>query len=242
MFYTPDIATSRFLSEEESQHAIKSLRLQAGSQIELVDGNGGFYMAEIVSPHAKRCEVRILEKRVELQKRNGYIHLAIAPTKNIERFEWFVEKATEIGIDEITPVICRFSERKIVKRERLVKIAVSAMKQSLKAYLPKINEQCTFDELILRRKNIIQCHCFIAHCHDGREKKRLSSLSLSHPTAFVLIGPEGDFSPDEVEQAVKSGFTSVSLGESRLRTETAGVVACHAMNLLCEKREIISQV
>ena len=237
MFYTPNAETSPFLPEEESQHAIKSLRLQAGSRVELVDGNGGFYVAEIVSPHPKRCEVRILEKRLELHKRNGYIHIAIAPTKNIERLEWFVEKATEIGIDEITPVICRFSERKIVKRERLVKIAVSAMKQSLKAYLPKINEQCSFDELIYCSENLTQCQRFIAHCQDGychdkQEKKRLSSLSLSHLEALVMIGPEGDFSLDEVVQAVKAGFTPVSLGESRLRTETAGIVACHTMNLL----------
>ena len=233
MFYTPDIETLLFLPEEESQHAIKSLRLQAGSRIELIDGNGVFYVAEIVSPHPKRCEVRILEKRLEFHKRNGHIHIAIAPTKNIERLEWFVEKATEIGIDEITPIICRFSERKIVKRERLVKIAVSAMKQSLKACLPKINEQCTFDELIRRSENLTQCQRFIAHCHNDRqEKKRLSSLSLSQPEALVLIGPEGDFSLDEVTQAVKAGFMPVSLGESRLRTETAGIVACHTMNLL----------
>jgi len=229
MFYTPDIQTSLFLPEEESQHAVKVLRLQTGDRIELIDGKGGYYKAEIIVPHHKRCEVRILETLTEFQKRPSHLHIAIAPTKSIERLEWFAEKATEIGIDEITPVICRFSERKIIKRDRLEKILISAMKQSLKAYLPKLNEQCTFEQFIKRADSEQR---FIAHCHDENNKKTLSSLYVPQKNTTILIGPEGDFSPEEVEIALKKGFLPVSLGESRLRTETAGVVACHTVNLL----------
>ena len=229
MFYTPDIETSLFLPEEESQHAVKVLRLQAGDRIELIDGKGGYYKAEIVFPHHKRCEVQILEKQTEFQKRPHHLHIAIAPTKNIERFEWFAEKATEIGIDEITPVTCRFSERKTIKHDRLEKILISAMKQSLKAWLPKLNEQYTFDEF-LKRTDLGQR--FIAHCYDEKTKKLLSSLYIPQQNATILIGPEGDFSPEEVEKALKAGFIPVSLGESRLRTETAGVVACCVVNCL----------
>ena len=229
MFYTPDIETSPFLPEEESQHAVKVLRLQAGDRVELIDGKGGYYKAEIIFPHHKRCEIQILEKQTEFQKRPHHLHIAIAPTKNIERLEWFAEKATEIGIDEITPVICRFSERKIIKHDRLEKILISAMKQSMKAYLPKLNEQCTFDEF-LKRTDLGQR--LIAHCYDEGTKKLLSSLYTPKQNVTILIGPEGDFSPEEVEKALKTGFIPVSLGESRLRTETAGVVACCVVNCL----------
>ncbi len=231
MFYAPDIDNSFILPEEESQHAVKVLRLQSGDHIELVDGKGGYYKAEIVLPHHKRCEIRILEKQSEFHKRPYRLHIAIAPTKNIERLEWFAEKVTEIGIDEITPVICQFSERKIVKQERLEKILISAMKQSLKAYLPQLNEQCTFDEFLKRTE---PGQCFIAHCYDGQTKKNLSSAYIPRQNTTLLIGPEGDFSPAEVEKALKAGFIPISLGESRLRTETAGVVACHTINLLSE--------
>ena len=229
MFYTPHISTSPFLPEEESQHAIKVLRLQTGDRIELIDGKGGYYKAEIVFPHHKRCEVQILEKQTEFQKRPHRLHIAIAPTKNIERLEWFAEKATEIGIDEITPVICQFSERKIIKHDRLEKILISAMKQSLKAYLPKLNEQCAFDEF-LKRANSGQR--FIAHCYNENTKKLLSSLYIPKQDVTILIGPEGDFSTEEVEKALKMGFIPISLGESRLRTETAGVVACCVVECL----------
>ena len=229
MFYTPDIETSPFLPEEESQHAVKVLRLQVGDRIELIDGKGGYYKAEVVLPHHKRCEVRILEKQTGFHKRPHHLHIAIAPTKNIERFEWFAEKATEIGIDEITPVICRFSERKIIKHDRLEKILISAIKQSLKAYLPKLNEQCTFDEFLKRADSGQR---FIAHCYDEKDKKQLTSLYIPEQDVTILIGPEGDFSTEEVEKALKTGFIPISLGESRLRTETAGVVACCVVNYL----------
>lgn len=233
LFYTPDIDKSPLLPEEESQHAVKVLRLQAGEKVELVDGKGNFYKAEVSIPHHKRCEVRILEKISDFKKRGIHLHIAIAPTKNIERLEWFAEKATEIGIDEITPIICRFSERKVVKHDRLEKIIISAMKQSLKAYLPKLNEQCSFAEFMKHERDGMK---FIGHCYEG-QKQNLSKMYKAGENVTILIGPEGDFSQEEVENAIKCGFMPISLGESRLRTETAGVVACHTVNVINEIAE-----
>ncbi len=228
LFYVPLLAKGSVLPEEESQHAVKVLRLQVGDVIEVVDGVGGFYRARITNPHAKHCGFEITETILEMGKKNFRLHIAIAPTKNIERLEWFIEKATEIGIDEITPIICRYSERKIVKQERLEKILVSAAKQSLKAYFPKMNPLCTFDELL---KNHSASQKFIAHCYE--EDKRLLQFECSLSTdVLILIGPEGDFSKEEVQKAISNGFIPVSLGTSRLRTETAGVVACHTVGML----------
>ena len=228
LFYCPTLATAPILSEEESQHAVKVLRLQSGDEIVVVDGVGGYHKARITNPHHKRCGFEILETMAEYGKRNFRLHIAIAPTKNIERLEWFIEKATEIGIDEITPIICRFSERKIVKEERLEKIVVSAAKQSVKAYFPVLNPLCTFDELL---KKSTASQKFIAHCYE--EDKRLLQTEIEKGSdVLVLIGPEGDFSKEEVEKALATGFRPVSLGTSRLRTETAGVVACHTVTLI----------
>ena len=228
LFYVPNLASGNVLPEEESQHAVKVLRLQVGSGITVVDGIGGFYNAQITNPHPKHCGFEIIESQTEFGKRDYKLHIAIAPTKNIERLEWFIEKATEIGIDEITPVICRFSERKIVKEERLEKIIISAAKQSVKAYFPKLNPLCTFDELL---KTQSASQKFIAHCYD--EDKRLLQTEIQKSTdILILIGPEGDFSIEEVQKAISLGFAPVSLGKSRLRTETAGVVACHTVALL----------
>jgi len=222
LFYVPNLASGNVLPEEESQHAVKVLRLQVGSAIEVVDGIGGFYNARITNPHPKHCGFEITETKTEFGKRNYKLHIAIAPTKNIERLEWFIEKATEIGIDEITPIICRFSERKIVKEERLEKIIVSAAKQSVKAYFPKLNPLCTFEEL-MKSHNASQK--FIAHCYE-EDKKLLQNEIVKSSDVLILIGPEGDFSKEEVQKAIALGFTPISLGESRLRTETAGIVAC----------------
>ena len=222
LFYVPNLASGNILPEEESQHAVKVLRLQVGDAITVVDGVGGFYHARITNPHPKHCGFEITKTIAELGKRDYKLHIAIAPTKNIERLEWFIEKATEIGIDEITPIICRFSERKIIKAERLEKIIVSASKQSVKAYFPKLNPLCTFDELIKKHQSLQK---FIAHCYE--EDKRLLQTECTKPTdVLILIGPEGDFSKEEVQKALSAGFIPVSLGNSRLRTETAGVVAC----------------
>jgi 16S rRNA (uracil1498-N3)-methyltransferase len=221
LFYQPNIS-SGILSEEESLHAVKVLRLQGGDDIVIVDGTGGYYQAKITLPHHKKCGFEIIDAVHDYGKRNYKLHIAIAPTKNIERLEWFIEKAVEIGVDEITPVICRFSERKIIKADRLEKIIVSAAKQSIKAFFPKLNPLCNFDELLKQHQAKAK---FIAHCYP-EEKALLKALLPGQEEALILIGPEGDFSQEEVEKAIKNGFHPVSLGESRLRTETAGVVAC----------------
>jgi 16S rRNA (uracil1498-N3)-methyltransferase len=231
LFYVPTLASGTVLPEEESQHAVKVLRLQAGDNITIVDGTGGFYKAKISNPHPKHCSFEITETIPEYGKRDFYLHIAIAPTKNIERLEWFIEKATEIGIDEITPIICRYSERKVIKAERLEKIIVSAAKQSVKAYFPKLNPLCTFDELL---KNQYDSQKFIAHCYEDNKKLFQNEIHKSSDV-LILIGPEGDFSKEEVQKALSLEYIPVSLGNSRLRTETAGVVACCTVNLRNEK-------
>ena len=231
MFYCPDILHSFTLSEEESQHAVRVLRLQAGDELEVVDGAGGYYFAVVTNPHPKHCEFQIKETITEYGKRDYRLHIAIAPTKNIERLEWFIEKCTEIGVDEITPILCRFSERKIIKPERLEKIIVSAAKQSLKAYFPILNPMCSFRDFI-QQTTVSQK--FIAHCYE-QDKQLLQQVYQKSSDAVILIGPEGDFSPEEVQAAIQHQFQPVSLGSSRLRTETAGIAACHTISLINEK-------
>lgn len=231
MFYCPDILHSFTLSEEESQHAVRVLRLQAGDELEVVDGAGGYYFAVVTNPHPKHCEFQIKEIITEYGKRDYRLHIAIAPTKNIERLEWFIEKCTEIGVDEITPILCRFSERKIIKPERLEKIIVSAAKQSLKAYFPILNPMCSFRDFI-QQTTVSQK--FIAHCYE-QDKQLLQQVYQKSSDAVILIGPEGDFSPEEVQAAIQHQFHPVSLGSSRLRTETAGIAACHTVALMNEK-------
>ena len=229
LFYTPaiqgDIST---LNETESGHAIRVLRLSEGSTIRLVDGKGHLMKAEITRAHPKKCEIRIIHTDPNYGKSSHYLHIAIAPTKNSDRLEWFVEKATEIGINEITPILCAHSERKVIKPERLEKVLITAMKQSLKAYLPLLNPLTSLEKLLPR---VQQEGKFIAHCYAG-EKKPLKELISSSSSNLILIGPEGDFSEEEVELALRQNFRPVSLGESRLRTETAGIVACHTVNLI----------
>ena len=210
---------------------MRVLRLQAGDELEVVDGAGGYYLAVVTNPHPKHCEFEIKETITEYGKRDYRLHIAIAPTKNIERLEWFIEKCTEIGVDEITPLLCRFSERKIIKPERLEKIIVSAAKQSLKAYFPILNPMCSFRDFI-QQTTVSQK--FIAHCYE-QDKQLLQQVYQKSSDAVILIGPEGDFSPEEVQAAIQHQFQPVSLGSSRLRTETAGVVACHTVALMNEK-------
>jgi 16S rRNA (uracil1498-N3)-methyltransferase len=228
LFYCPTLETASVLSEEESQHAVKVLRLEIGDKIIVVDGKGGFYEAEITFAHHKKCEFKILSGQQKFGKQNYHLHIAIAPTKNIERLEWFIEKAVEIGINEITPIVCRFSERKIIKEDRLEKIIVSAAKQSIKAYFPVLNPLCSFDEFL---KKYTAQQKFIAHCYET-DKKLLKTEILQGSDVLILIGPEGDFSQEEVLKSLELGFLPVSLGESRLRTETAGVIACHTVQLI----------
>ncbi|WP_372947717.1 16S rRNA (uracil(1498)-N(3))-methyltransferase [Mariniphaga sp.] len=231
LFYIPEIGGNEIiLDETESKHAIRVLRLKIGDRVHVVDGNGGFYTAKITEPHPKKCKLSILESHKEFGKRQFKLHIAIAPTKNNDRFEWFLEKATEIGIDEITPLMCEHSERKNIKPDRLEKILVSAMKQSLKAFLPKLNPLVPFNDFI--HKNEVSQN-FIAHCYEGG-KPHLKNEIIKEENVIILIGPEGDFSMEEVEEAKINGFREISLGTSRLRTETAGVVACHIVNLVNE--------
>ena len=228
IFYTPDIENSHELPEEEAAHALRVLRLQPGDEVMLTDGKGNFHRARISLAAHKRCLVDILETLPQPPLWSGHLHIALAPTKNMDRTEWFAEKATEIGIDELTFLNCRYSERKVLKTERIAKILVSAVKQSLKARIPRLNEMTDFKTFI---RQPFQGQKFIAHCHEG-EKTPLKNLVRKGEGATVLIGPEGDFSEEEVRLAEEAGFIPVSLGPSRLRTETAALVACHILNLL----------
>lgn len=229
LFYTPDIQDDTYrLSEEESKHCIRVLRLTEGETLFLVDGKGLYCDAVIINAHPKACLLKVVQKQYNYGKRNYQLTIGAAPTKNIDRYEWFLEKATEIGIDTIIPLISRYSERKEIKPERLEKVMVSAMKQSIKAYLPVLNPLQTFKETI---KKPTSGQRFIAHCNEG-EKVLLRDAVVKGQDVLILIGPEGDFSTEEVELAVKEGFIPISLGDSRLRTETAALVACHTVNLI----------
>ena len=235
LFYTPDIETSHFLSEEESAHCVRVLRYEKGDEILLTDGRGSTYHARITNPHPRHCEFEIISQEKQEKTHNIYLHVAIAPTKNIERIEWMVEKCTEIGVDEITPLLCRFSERKNLRNDRLKKIILSAAKQSLTPYLPKLNELTDFATLMQQysKGKYENMDKYIAHCYKD-EKCELKDALQRGRDVLILIGPEGDFSEQEVELAIAQGFVPVGLGRSRLRTETAGVVACHTAVLLNE--------
>ena len=228
LFYQPDIAKgANYLNSEESRHCIKVLRKKVGDEVTIIDGIGNFYSCRITEEDARKCKFETLSKRQETNKAH-FIHIAIAPTKNMERLEWFVEKATEIGIDEISLVVCQNSERIVIKNERLFRKAVSAIKQSIKATLPKINEVVTFKHFIHSVHNQSK---YIAHV-DFENTKDLFSLSQSGMKSCVLIGPEGDFSQEEIKLSKSLGWQMVSLGQHRLRTETAGLAACHILNLV----------
>ncbi len=231
LFYTPDIAPSHpqyFLNEEESKHAVRVLRLEVGAEVQLIDGKGGLYMAQIKDAHPKRTILQITNVVTEYSKRNHYLHIAIAPTKNLDRLEWFLEKATEIGIDEISLIICQRSERKEAKTERLNKIITAAIKQSLKAYHPVLNEPIALNKFLAQP---FDGQKFIAHCEDS-EKANLKTELTRQGKYLILIGPEGDFSPAEIDSALHNGYKAITLGESRLRTETAALEACFEVNFL----------
>ncbi len=216
------------LNEFESKHCIKVLRKVPGDEIKITNGCGDLFIAKITKTSSNKCSFEIVDK-VHKQKTSPPLHIAIAPTKSIDRFEFFLEKCTEIGISEITPMVCFHSERKNIKLERLKKIIISACKQSKNFHFPKLNEITPF-------KKIINDKCIqklIAHC-ENNEKIELKNCTLNQPT-LILIGPEGDFSKDEIELAIESNFKPISLGNSRLRTETAGIVACSTVNLNYEK-------
>lgn len=226
VFYTPDIQSHPELPEDEAQHCIRVLRLNAGDEITLTDGRGNFYRAEITAATNKRCLVKVIETIPQDPLWQGHLHIAMAPTKNMDRNEWFAEKATEVGIDELTFLNCRFSERRVIKTERIEKILISAIKQSLKARLPKLNGMVDFDEFIAQD---FSGQKFIAHCYEG-EKPLLKEVIKPGEDSLILIGPEGDFSEEEVAKAISKGFKPISLGKSRLRTETAALVATVIIN------------
>jgi 16S rRNA (uracil1498-N3)-methyltransferase len=230
-FYVPDAATAGELPADEAVHAQRVLRLKAGDDIMLMDGEGAFYQAELTLTSPHHCQYRIKEALPQEPTWQGNIHLAIAPTKMADRMEWLVEKATEVGLDELSLLDCQFSERRQMKVVRLEKILVSAMKQSRKAWKPVINEMTSFDDFVKAHPDGRR---YIAHCYEEVERVNLFD-ELRKPSesadAVVMIGPEGDFSIDEVRRAVAAGFVSVDLGKSRLRTETAGLAAVMMMHL-----------
>ena len=211
------------LTEEESRHAIKVLRLRVGDTLHITDGRGNLHLCQVVSDSAKHCTVRVVESQSEFEKRNYSLTMAVAPTKNIDRYEWFLEKATEIGVDTFVALESAHSERRVVKPEREEKVITAAVKQSLKAYHPAFEDMTPFKTLVARE---FSGRKFIAHCGESvRGKSYLASTLNAGENALVLIGPEGDFSPEEVALAVENGFEEITLGTQRLRTETAAVVA-----------------
>lgn len=233
VFYAPYIETNRELPEDESLHCVKVLRLTEGEEIRLTDGLGRFYQAVITHAHPKRCAFDILSEEHWEKYWPNRIHLAVAPTKNSDRMEWFAEKATEIGIDEITLLRCRFSERREMKSERLERILVSAMKQSEKALKPVLTGMTDFKPFVMQT---FPGQKFIAHCYPDAERVSLARIYRPGEDAVILIGPEGDFSEEEIRLAVSRGFVPVTLGESRLRTETAALAACHTVQVINQMR------
>ena len=225
-FYQPDIALGE-LTKEDTQHAVRVLRMTEGDELWLMDGRGVFYRAEIAAASNHKCAYRILETLPQERAWRGHLHLAMAPTKLNDRTEWFAEKATEIGMDEMSFLDCQYSERRTLKTERMDKIVIAAMKQSRKAWKPVVNEMQAFKQFVMQERSGQK---FICHCHEG-ERPYLLDVMETGEDATVLIGPEGDFSEEEVGLAEAQGYKAVSLGSSRLRTETAALVAVHLMNI-----------
>lgn len=227
LFYNKDLTENDsqiHFTKDESRHIVKVLRKSTGDTLYITNGLGWLFSAEITIADLKNCIASI--KTSNLQPQRSYkLHLAVAPTKMNDRYEWFLEKATEIGIDSITPILCDNSERKIIKAERFEKILKSAMKQSLQCYLPKLNEVTTFKAFVAQNFN---GQTFIAHC-EKTNKKSLKTQIESQKDVTILIGPEGDFSTQEIDLAIQQNFIPVALGETRLRTETAAIVTCHSV-------------
>jgi 16S rRNA (uracil1498-N3)-methyltransferase len=234
LFYHPNIQesdTEIFFDKEESRHIGKVLRKQAGDELFTTNGKGIIFKVKLQTVSPKQCVGSVLSSHREKQS-TYQLHLAVAPTKLNDRYEWFLEKATEIGVSKITPIICDHSERKVIKPERYEKILQSAMKQSLKAYLPELQEAISFSEFIENQKNFGGLKC-IAHCEETK-KQSLKNLLKPEKNVLICIGPEGDFSSAEIDEALTQGFNPVSLGNSRLRTETAAIVACHSVAFVNE--------
>ncbi len=227
LFYNSELTAEHntfSFNKEESKHIVKVLRKNIGDTLHITNGKGWLFNAEISIANLKKCDVVILSKKKQ-EKKNYNLHLAVAPTKMNDRYEWFLEKATEIGVDTITPIICNHSERKFIKAERFEKILQSAMKQSLSTHLPVLKPAISFKDFVNQEFN---GDLFIAHCEETHRKSLKQELK-SNTNTTILIGPEGDFSSKEIELAQQKLFTPVMLGKTRLRTETAAIVACHSV-------------
>lgn len=233
-FYAPEAETVGELPEEEAKHCTRVLRLGVGDEIHLTDGKGFLYKAVITLATPKRCQFHIKEKQSYEKPWTGRLCIGMAPTKNMDRTEWFAEKATEIGVDAFYFLDCKFSERKVLKTERIRKIVVSAMKQSQKGLLPDIHDMMPFETFLKEIAAQFKGQKFIAHCYEG-EKPLLQKAVKRGEDALVLVGPEGDFSIGEVKMAESAGFQPISLGKSRLRTETAALAAVHILNLVNQR-------
>jgi 16S rRNA (uracil1498-N3)-methyltransferase len=229
LFYNADFNIQKpYLPEEEARHCIKVMRLGMGDTIHLTDGKGNMYLTEIASTDIKKCHLKIIDTQSGFGKKPYHIHISIAPTKNADRTEWMVEKCVEFGVNEISFIACERSERKFFKTDRIEKVAIAALKQSLKAYLPTLHEIVPFKKFVELE---LQKQKFIAHLEEGK-RELLQAIAHKNSSYCILIGPEGDFSAEEVQLAIGKGFMPISLGESRLRTETAGIAACHILNLI----------
>ncbi len=230
LFYTPALnpeTTAFEFSREESQHLVKVLRSKEGDMVHTTNGRGYLFTTRILEAHPQRCKAEVIDAKKKY-KRHYHLHMAVAPTKSNTRFEWFLEKATEIGVDEITPLLCERSERKVIKAGRMEKVIESAMKQSLRTFLPKLNPAVGFEAFIGQEHPGMR---FIAHCEEG-EKTDLKRRLGADQDVTILIGPEGDFSHEEINKAYEAGFRPISLGEARLRTETAAIMACATVNVI----------
>ncbi len=233
LFYNPDInssITEFVFNKEESRHIVRVLRKKEGDILYITNGKGFLFKVQIINANDKKCLAQITSFEEKDKNWNYHLHIAIAPTKMNDRFEWFLEKATEIGIDEITPIICDNSERKVIKSERMQKVLVSAVKQSLKYQVPKFNQPIKFSDFIKKDLKGIK---LIAHCENS-EKSTLKNLIKNIQNITVLIGPEGDFSFKEIDIALQHQYIPLSLGKSRLRTETAGIVVCNTVSIINE--------
>ena len=227
VFYAPDISGDAFiLDEKESRHIVRVLRMTSGSSVRLIDGKGNLYDGIIEAADPKGCRIGIRDVQKDFEKRCYHLHIAISPLKNTDRFEWFIEKSVEMGVDRITPLICRNSEKTTVKSVRIENLIISAMKQSLKALKTVLDEPVRFSEILLQKESGSN---LIAHCNSYFLRKKISEVCEPCDKVLILIGPEGDFTTEEITEAERAGFTGVHLGKSRLRSETAGLAACHSV-------------
>ena len=224
LFYAPDITLPLYtLCEEESKHCVRVLRLREGDTLHLTDGRGSLHRCQIVEAHQHHCTVKVVETISEYGRLGYSLTMAVAPTKNIDRYEWFLEKATEVGVSRFIPIECDHSERRTIKHDRALRVVTSAVKQSIKAYHPELDELTPVRKMI---QTPFEGRKFIAHCDSSFEKRDyLPSIIKKTENILILIGPEGDFSPEEINFALENGFEPISLGEQRLRTETAAVAA-----------------